>query len=988
MTSALEFLKTVLPNQGYYCLAKPLKFIGSDGKEVSTYQHKVFETVEQLSDAARLMSDNKVDIYFAVGSLKEKQVWNEEKQKFQVRTHTNMGYYKSLFIDLDSGTKKPYKTQIEAINALRTFCKDSGFPKPTYLNSSGNGIHSYWCFDKTIASDAWDKLNTKFKATCHHFKLQADDVCFEKSRVLRVPGTFNWKNKDLPKPVTIILVGDVVSVDYITEALDRVVVENDIQIRQPKPEVPDAIKILFKDHASNLATISEVDADLIYRQCLQMQYIKDTGGPSGYGLRTCAASIIKFTHQQDYSVLWANDEKEETVRAQTDQMLGDSITDNPSTCERFESLRPDGCDNCTHRGKVKSPIVLGRRMLDLYEPADVAKYELLQTPEPVKETRTAYITVGGIEHKLAAPPYPYSHNVNGTVSMTVQDEGTSKVVPVIDFMLAPIEMCNNRSGRGDSVRIYAKVGLGEPRIIEAPTSVMCSADAMKKFLADYSIFQGGHEKSNHMYNYMVAYIKHLQRLMKPSELHSSLGWDSKDYNYFVTPTGRYNRDGTFTAATTSDSISNAVSLMVSKGTIEEWKEVINFYGRPGYEDYAFGHLIGYGSLIFPFSGLNGATVSMIGESGSGKSTILKTINSIYGDPENWLTKQDTYNAKLNRLGVLTNYPVTYDEITNIEPEELSDFLYSVSQGRGKLRLNQDSSEKSNAGSHWQMLMACTGNANLTDKLASHKLNSSAEVLRVFEYYICRRNEYKHSEAREIFEKKLHSNYGHAGNIFIAYLVQHVEEIRNLYDTTLKQVEEAAGTNQKERFWVAIVSSCIVGGIIAKELALHDFDMDAIFDWSVNQLQQMRVTVDENVRSPSNMLVDFVNQCTNRTLVLEGGTADKTGKVTPMYPTFEPTDAIWCRLEKSCDLLYIDNRKIRDYFTKGGADFNTIKRQLIDSGVLLNPNSNKVLTANSNKAKSGSTRCWLVNLAHRDMSGVLLTPVESKTVTKIEGTLRA
>ena len=64
---------------------------------------------------------------------------------------------------------------------------------------------------------------------------------------------------------------------------------------------------------------------------------------------------------------------------------------------------------------------------------------------------------------------------------------------------------------------------------------------------------------------------------------------------------------------------------------------------------------------------------MVGGSGSGKSTVLYTINSIFGHPkEPMLVQTDTYLARINRLGVFNSICVTYDEITNIAEDELSD----------------------------------------------------------------------------------------------------------------------------------------------------------------------------------------------------------------------------------------------------------------------------------------------------------------------------
>lgn len=90
-----------------------------------------------------------------------------------------------------------------------------------------------------------------------------------------------------------------------------------------------------------------------------MARVKDVGGPVGYGVRSCAASIIKLTKEQDYSVLSANDPHPELIEEQTLNMVSSSLTDNPATCERFESFNKGGCSACQFKGKIKSPIRIG-----------------------------------------------------------------------------------------------------------------------------------------------------------------------------------------------------------------------------------------------------------------------------------------------------------------------------------------------------------------------------------------------------------------------------------------------------------------------------------------------------------------------------------------------------------------------------------------------------------------------------------------------------
>jgi len=181
---------------------------------------------------------------------------------------------------------------------------------------------------------------------------------------------------------------------------------------------------------------------------------------------------------------------------------------------------------------------------------------------------------------------------------------------------------------------------------------------------------------------------------------------------------------------------------------------------------------------------------MVGDSGSGKSTVLQTINSIFGHPkESMLLHHDKYLAKIDRLGVFNSLCVTYDEITNIEPEELSDLCYSVTQGRGRHRLNQNAEAKEN-NTKWKLLLASSSNANLMGKLAYLKHDASAESLRVFEYNINSCNVMSKEDAQNTFGI-LSENFGHAGEIFVNYVIQHQDEVRNLINGITREFDKAA-----------------------------------------------------------------------------------------------------------------------------------------------------------------------------------------------------
>ena len=116
------------------------------------------------------------------------------------------------------------------------------------------------------------------------------------------------------------------------------------------------------------------------------------------------------------------------------------------------------------------------------------------------------------------------------------------------------------------------------------------------------------------------------------------------------------------------------------------------------EARAFAFFMGFGTLLMKFTNLDGFLLNLVSrESGSGKTTILQAINSIYGRPkELLLSPKDTYNSRMSRLGVMQSFAVTMDEITNMVPDQMSNQVYDVTSGRGKNRMKQhDNAERRN-----------------------------------------------------------------------------------------------------------------------------------------------------------------------------------------------------------------------------------------------------------------------------------------------------
>ena len=189
-----DLLDTVLPTEGRYCV------IGIEGKEPD---QNFADTREEAEELIQDFVSRKIDAYFACAKF----------GPANNRTHENALYFRALWMDIDCGPTKGvpnskgkiegYLDQQIGMAEFQKFCKAVGLHRPILVNS-GNGIHAYWLFDRTLTRQEWTPLAKRLKQLCVEQGLIVDGSVFEASRVLRPMNSANFKNKDDPKPVIIL----------------------------------------------------------------------------------------------------------------------------------------------------------------------------------------------------------------------------------------------------------------------------------------------------------------------------------------------------------------------------------------------------------------------------------------------------------------------------------------------------------------------------------------------------------------------------------------------------------------------------------------------------------------------------------------------------------------------------------------------------------------------------------------------------------------
>ena len=865
-----DLLTAVLPKEGWYCIV---------GLKQEGHPRQIFmDTIEDAADTIDDLLQKEYDVYFACAKYA-----NDEDG----RTQKNSTYFKSFWIDVDCGVGKPYEDQADGLEALKVFCKAINWPLPTIVNS-GRGIHAYWRLTETINRTQWKTVADRLKALCVEHEFHADPSrTAESASILRVPETWNFKS-DPPFPVELLqLAGesdyeDLKSKLGILEAPDYI----------PR-ELNEMTKALMGNRQSRFKTIMLKTMD--GKGCKQLENIMLNQEDIEEPLWRAGLSIAAHCVDRDEAIHKISSNHPEYDAGTTERKANQ--TKGPYTCSTFEKLNPQGCDECPNKGKVSSPILLGNEIVASEPNVTVEK----EAP-------------GGVVTQVVIPeyPFPYFRGKNGGVYIQVKDEdGNTDAVNIYEHDLYIVKRLKDPI-KGDAVWVRLHLPRDGIREFSMPQTDALTFDKLRDKLAWHGVV-AAKKQMDAIMNYLIAFVKELQHKTQVEIMRTQFGWTEHN-DEFILGEKEISAAG-ITYSPPSSTTGNLASYLAPTGDYDEWKRIVKTYDQPQFEPHAFGFFTAFGAPLLKHLNLKGAIINLINNtSGTGKSTVLKMCNSVWGHPEELMLQwKDTQNAMIHRLGVMNNLPVTIDEITKMSGDHFSDLVYSISQGRGKNRMMQHSNEERHNATKWATIALCSSNASFYDKLASLKSTPDGEFMRLIEYRIEVTDLLSKEEADAIFTP-LYSHYGHAGVDYAKYLVGDLEGAIDLVLQVQQKIDKAVGFTSRERFWSGAAACNIAGALIAKDLGIIDFDVKRVYDWVVNELKVMRTEIKAPAQTQSSVIGEFMNDHRRSTLVINGEADARTGlhSVPILDVKF---GELLIRVEPDTKLLYINAKHLRSYCSK-------------------------------------------------------------------------
>lgn len=865
-----DLLVAVLPpeGEGWYCT------VGLRQEGDKPPRQNFFQTLTDVEAEVNTLVAEKYDAYFACAK------YDDPKQG---RIQPNGNFIKAFWLDVDCGIGKPYEDQATGLDALKEFCRKIKIPLPTIVNS-GRGIHAYWRLQEVVGRKEWRPVAERLKALCEDYGFAADPSrTADNASILRIPETFNFK-QDPPLLVELLAVSKELPFEAIKQNIG-VLIAPDWMPRQ----LNEMTQALLGNKQSRFKTI--MIKTMNGQGCAQLENIAVNQDTIEEPLWRAGLSIAAVCVDKDEAIHRISQGHPEYSPENTERKANQ--TKGPYTCQTFEKLNPSGCQECQHKGKISSPIQLG---------SEIAVAE---------ESTVVETTKAGEEEVFDIPsyPFPYFRGKNGGVYAQFKDEaGNTDAVNVYEHDLYIVKRLHDPS-RGECIWLRLHLPKDGVREFAMPVIDVMATEKLRDRLGWHGVV-GNSDQMKKVMAYIITFTKELQHKTEVEIMRNQFGW-TEDNSKFILGEQEISA-GKVSYSPPSASTGTISEFLKSTGDYAEWKKVIQVYNQPGFEPHAFAFFTAFGAPLLKHLNLKGAIINLINNtSGTGKSTILKACNSVWGHPEELMMQwKDTINSIIHRMGVLNNLPATIDEITKLSGDAFSDLAYSLSQGRGKNRMKQhDNAERINH-TKWATIALCSSNASFYDKLSALKSTPDGEFMRLLEYRIDLTSNLTKEEADAIFGK-LYGNYGHAGVEYAKYLVSDLEEAIDLVLQIQQRLDKAIGLTSRERFWSAVVACNIAGALIAKDLGIIDFDVKRVYDWILKELVVMRNEVKTPLGTQSSIINEFINEHRASVLVINNEVDSRSGM--EQLPIVEPKfNDLFIRIEPDTKKMFINAKQLRTY----------------------------------------------------------------------------
>lgn len=732
-----SFYEATLPPSGWYALWT--KF---------DKQHYWYSSIEELVSATRQWEDTP-DVYFATASYATSGS----------RTQANVLAVSSFRVDLDAGAAKfakqgdkVYETQRDALIGFVEFAKAAHLP-PSYIISSGEGLHVYWCLEDAISHEEWTRIAKKLGKLGDQFGLKHDHaVTTDSARILRPIGSLHNNGKRVS------VVRDT-GKRYTASSFEQQVVS---LLEDDEPDLPAAPQRRMGINSDVLRPEGPPKSlARVVKNCAAMADAVASRGDIEEPYWRAMLGIIKHTADGDaaaheYSSGYDGYDYDET------QSKLDRWTAGPTTCTEFSKYSKK-CSACPHYGKIKSPIVKGVMTVD--------EEEALPKPEPVKveaveAKRTNpwdnFFPCEGPKRQGQSAGTLYEvvednghYVIRATVEEIVENEDGDKVRrvkkyvvshTVFWFMAHSVATVSSDTG---TIKVAVYHPGQRPHIYDESRATLGSPADVRRYLTGKSVLLATGKKEEALVQEVITALMHnIQNVGRRPQISQRIGLNFDSNGKLVAHHGKFviHGDGRIEEGLVQKNVQeiarrfNIAPLPESPSlswpaevfgdhiipaAVRHVQFLNRLYDNDDYAPYSLGVMMTLASPMMAYIGdqyHGGPTVPKAGltvayysaMSGYGKTMAMQASMMAYGDfNQTSANGSRAGSTDVARFNILSNYatmPVMFDEIGDqgqhaSRAAALAELIKAIANGAGRVRaLNNTGITESNPWS----LVCCVG----------------------------------------------------------------------------------------------------------------------------------------------------------------------------------------------------------------------------------------------------------------------------------------
>ena len=911
-----QFYEKALPTQGVYCISG----IDKNGK----VSNRFAETLDDVFDKIDRIKSNQ-NTFVALGSFDGYS-----------RKAVDCLFVRSFFIDLDVGENKEYKDKGDAHEALFKLQGAAELPDPVVIDSGG-GIHAYWLMDEDIPAEEWKTYAEKFKALCMSHISIDPVVTADAARIMRAPETLNFKT-DPPRPTSVI--SDEIHVyswqefrEFLggptAEQVDEPIV--DILAEIPKGLDDDTKAMLKLDNFSKTFGVLAQKSIDDEGGCAQIKYMLENAATLEEPMWFAGLSIAKFCEDGATAIHEISNEHPDYNYAKTEEKA--SRFPAPRTCSWFIDNYPERCEGCQHRGKIVSPIVLGRE----FKPA--AKVDKEESVWEAPSTKTV--------PEFPEFLMPFVQGVNGGIYFVPAPKVDKKGIKhqddpilILPHDLYPVQRMYSPHD-GECLLMRLVLPKDDMREFLVPMKHVYAKETFKSLMASNGVFPSSNN-TEHLMNYVVKWGQYMQINARADQMRMQMGWTAEradtgewDKRSFVIGKQEITHTGETISAPSSPFVRGIAKHIVPHGTYARWRESLDYLNTPEFELHAFASMSGLGSPLMSYTSTSGVAVSLFGKSGNAKTGAMYAGLSMFGNPKNLSVVQATDNGLTGRYLALHNLMFGLDEIGDKKAEDLGRLIHNVSHGKAKIKMQASVNAEREYEMSASMIAMFTTNHTIYGKLENIKANPDGEAARLIEFHVHKPSllEKEGRLGKYIFDA-FNYNYGHAGPMFIKeiirlgdnYVLDHMGKWEEKFISDF-------GEHTQYRFYQNLIAANFGAAAIANEHEITGYKLDMIYHETVRAMIDIRDNVVKVNRTDyQSLLGDFVNRNMGNILVL------KDDRV-----TMEPRGQIVARISSNENLLQVSKSEFKKFLAERQISPREFEFEMKEKKILIDDKKGRLTT---------------------------------------------